>query len=171
MSARLPEQIDAIRLADEGGRLRGELSAGGLQRLRELSRSGTLAAPVVVDLTFERTRHGVRMMRGTIRTTVEAVCQRCLQPVSIEVTARPFVLLQKVGEETAVGPEEAETLVVEGLLPLNELAEDELLLAMPMIPMHEEGSCTAPRRHGETPPGSPAKPNSFSALRGLKGKD
>jgi len=171
MSGRLPEQIDAIRLADEGGRLCGELAAGGLHRLRELSRSGTFPEPVVVDLSFERTGHGVRMMRGIIRTTVEAICQRCLQPVAIDVTARPFVVLQVAGEEPAVGPEEADTLVVEGPLLLNELAEDELLLAMPMIPMHEEGSCIAPKRRGEAPPGSPDKPNPFSALRGLKGKD
>jgi len=168
MSARLPEQIDPIRLADEGAPLRGDLSAGGLRRLRELCRPGAQPAPVVVDLEFERTSHGVRLMHGTIRTTVETICQRCLQPVAIAVTARPFVVLQRAGEETVHAPDEAETLVVEGPLLLNELAEDELLLAMPMIPMHEEGSCTAPLGRGETPPGPVEKPNAFSALRGLK---
>lgn len=171
MSARLPEQIDAIRLADEGVRLRGELPAGGLQRLRELSRPGANPEPVVVDLEFERTSHGVRLMHGTIRTTVEAVCQRCLQPVALAITARPFVVLQVAGEESVSGPEEAEMLVVEGPLSLNELAEDELLLAMPMIPMHEEGACAAPRDLGEAPPEPLEKPNPFSVLRGLKGKD
>jgi len=171
MSARLPEQVDAIRLADEGARLSGELSAGGLQRLRERSRPGVQPAPVVVDLAFERTSHGVRLMHGTIRTTVEAICQRCLQPVAIAVTARPFVVLQMAGEEAVSRPEEADTLVVEGPLLLNELAEDELLLAMPMIPMHEEGSCTAPLGRGEAPPGPAEQPNPFSVLRGLKGKD
>jgi DUF177 domain-containing protein len=171
MSARLPEQIDAIRLADESVRLRGELSASGLQRLRELSPSGAHLEPVVVDLEFERTIHGVRLMHGTIRTTVEAVCQRCLQPVALAVTARPFVVLQVAGEESVSGPEEAETLVVEGPLSLAELAEDELLLAMPMIPMHEEGACAAPRDQGEAPSKAVEIPNPFSVLRGLKGKD
>jgi len=171
MFARLPELIDAIRLADEGARLRGELSAGGLQRLRELSRSGVPPAPVIVDLEFERTGHGVRLMHGTIRTTVEAVCQRCLQPATLAVMARSFVVLQVAGEEPVSGPEEAEVLVVEDPLSLNELAEDELLLAMPMIPMHEEGACAAPRDLGEAPPEPLEKPNPFSVLRGLKGKD
>lgn len=171
MSARLPEQIDVIRLADEGARLRGELSAGGLQRLRELSRPGKNPAPAVVDLQFERTSHGVRLMHGTIRTAVEAICQRCLRPVTLAVTARPFVVLQVAGEESVSGPDEAETLVVEGPLLLNELAEDELLLAMPMIPMHAEGTCAAPREHDEAPPEAVEKPNPFSVLRGLKGKD
>jgi uncharacterized protein len=171
MSARLPEQIDAIRLADQGARLSGQLSAGGLHRLREMSRPGASPAPVVIDLTFERTGHGVRLMHGTIRTTIETVCQRCLQPVAIEVTARPFAVLQVAGEEPARGPEEAEMLAVEGPLQLNELAEDELLLAMPMIPMHAEGSCKVPGERGESPTEPGEKVSPFSGLRGLKGKN
>jgi uncharacterized protein len=171
MSARLPEQVDAIRLADEGARLRGELSAGGLHRLRELCRPDAQPEPVIVDLEFEHTSHGVRLMHGTIRTKVESVCQRCLQPITLAVMAKPFVALRIAGEEPSSGPEEAETLVVEGLLSLSEFAEDELLLAMPMIPLHEKGACVPPRDRGEAPPEPVEKPNPFSVLRGLKGKD
>lgn len=170
MSGRLPAQIDPIRLADEGVRLAGELPGSELGRLRELARPGSRPAPVTVDLKFERTAHGARLMRGRLETTIEAVCQRCLQPVALALLAEPLIALLVPGEVVAGAPEEAETLVVEGPLVLSELAEDELLLAMPMIPVHGEGECAAPGT-AKAPPRDGVKPNPFEALRGFKSKD
>jgi uncharacterized protein len=171
MSGLLPAQINPIRLADEGARLEGELPGSQFRRLQEQSRLTTRAAPVQVELEFSRTSHGMRIMHGVIRTTVEVTCQRCLQAFALAVTAEPYFVLLMPDEEPPQGPEEAETLVVEGPVSLRELVEDELLLAMPMIPMHGEGQCTAPGVSAETPEaGVSSKPNPFAVLRGFKDK-
>lgn len=168
MSGRLPREIDPIRLADEGVRLQGELAGGSMTRLREAFPGGQTAQPVAVDLRFGRTTHGERLMRGVIETAVEATCQRCLGRVRIALTARPTTVLLRPGEVPVTAAEETEALVVEGVLDLNELVEDELLLAMPMFPMHGEGECTAPGAVAPARPGKGERPNPFVVLQDLK---
>jgi uncharacterized protein len=165
MSGRLPALIDPIRLADEGARLAGELPGGELARLREWRRPGSPPAPVAVQLEFERSPHGVRLMHGRIRTEIDTVCQRCLGPLAVALEARPFSVLLLPGEAPAGIPDEAEALVVEGPVSLNELVEDELLLVFPMIPAHAAGACQAPGGAAD----ENAKPHPFAALRGWKG--
>jgi uncharacterized protein len=167
MSGQLPVQIDPIRLADEGTRLSGVVPGGKMSRLRELSLPGNRPAPVTVDLQFERTAQGLRLMHGSIRTQVETACGRCLQPVTIEVIAQPFFVLLQPGEAES---EEAETLVVEPPVSLTELAEDELLLAMPMSPGHADGQCgySAPVAADKV---TETRVNPFAELRGFKGKN
>ncbi len=140
MSGQLPVQIDPIRLADEGARLHGMLPGSGLSRLQGLLLANGQPEQVAVDLCFERTGQGVRRLHGTIRTQVEMACKRCPQPLKVEIVAQPqFVLLEPNEPE----PDDCETLVVDAPLSLAELVEDELLLAMPMSPGHEEGECDA----------------------------
>ena len=169
MSGQLPEQIDPIRLADEGARLYGTLPGSEMSRLQELALPNSRPEPVAVDLQFERTGQGVRRMHGTIRTQVEMACKRCLQPLKVEVIAQPLFVLLQPGEAE---PEECEALVVEAPLSLTELAEDELLLAMPMSPGHAEGQCEVvfPVSVGKAP-AAEKRTNPFAELRGFKGKN
>jgi uncharacterized protein len=167
MSGQLPAQIDPIRLADEGARLRGVLLGSSMPRLRELTLSAD--RPVAVELQFERTAQGVRRMRGTIRTQVDMTCRRCQKPLKIEIVAQPLFMLLQSGEAE---PEEGEILIVEGPLSLIELVEDELLLAMPMIPGHAEGECElAFPMTTDKVSESKKKTNPFAELRGFKGKN
>ena len=169
MSGQLPVQIDPIRLADEGARLCGTLPGSEMSRLQEFAVPDSRPGQVTLDLQFERTGQGVRRMHGTIRTQVEMACKRCLQPLKVEVVAQPLFVLLQSGEAE---PEECETLVVEAPLSLAELAEDELLLAMPMSPGHAEGECEAtfPITVGK-PPVVEKRVNPFAELRGFKGKN
>jgi len=165
----LPVQIDPIRLADEGARLRGTLPGGAMSRLRELILQNSRAEPVAVDLHFERTGQGVRRMHGTIRMQVEMACKRCLKPLRIEIVAQPSCVLLQPGETE---PEEGETLVAEAALSLAELAEDELLLALPMSPGHDEGQCEiAFPAPADKVPVAGKRANPFAELRGFKGKN
>ncbi len=151
MSGRLPVHIDPLRLADEGRQLQGELAGSSLARLREVANPGSQPETVAVDLRFERSAQGARRMRGAISSTVELICQRCLEPVRIRLVAEPDVLL--VASEAGSGgmTEAGDTLVAEAQMALTQLVEDELLLALPMVPMHAEGECQAPGAVATTP--------------------
>ena len=165
MSGRLPVQIDPIRLADEGVRLQGELSDSDMPRLREFSAPGSRPAAVAVDLQFERAAQGVRRMQGTIHACVEMVCQRCLKPLVVEVIAQPFLTLLQSDAAT----DDGESLQVTAPIKLRELVEDELLLAMPMIPMHAEAGCASLTKAGSVPV-TEGKENPFAVLQKLSAK-
>ena len=162
MSERLPVQIDPIRLADEGIRLHGVLSDSEMPRLREFSIPGSGPAAVAVDLQFERAAQGVRRMQGTIRVCVELLCQRCLKPLVVEIVAQPFLTLLQSDAAT----DDGESLQVTAPVRLRELVEDELLLAMPMIPMHAEAECASVKKAGPAPV-TEEKENPFAVLQGL----
>ncbi len=162
MSGRLPEQIDPIRLAEAGTRLVGELPLDAFPRLREQCRPGATAGPVAIELLFEQVGQGMRLMRGRLRVRLGLDCQRCLNALTVDLEATPFLQLLIPGESPT--GTEAEALVVEGPQRLSELIEEELLLVMPMVPMHAEGDCIAPLAPEK-------KPSPFAVLRERSGKD
>jgi uncharacterized protein len=137
MFSRLPAEIDPLRLADEGRTIEGELPADLFGRL------DGLAGAVKVSLHFKRLAHGARRMWGRIEASVETPCQRCLEPVRLQLRAEPDVLL-KAGEAGSEEGSESDVLAVNGPFKLVEYVEDELLLALPMIPVHTDPACELP---------------------------
>jgi uncharacterized protein len=102
-------------------------------------------------------------------------CQRCLQPVTVDIDVdRHFVFV--ADEATAAARDEDsedDWLVLERSLDLHELVEDELLLGLPLVPRHER--CPNPLAvdvmvGGERPSAEDETPNPFGALAALKGK-
>ena len=169
MSGRLPETIDPIPLAEQGVRLTGELPLRDMPRLASANEG-----MATVDLKFARAPHGLRFLRARIEARLRLVCQRCLQPMEVEVWAEPVLALFRPDEPQAGVPEEAEPLAVGADWCLASWVEDELLLAMPMMPKHAAGECIA-----ETWPPSKArrieakthKPNPFAVLEKLRNRE
>ncbi len=143
MSSGLPATVDAIRLADTGTRLAGEIPLKAMTRLRGQCLDDRGEASV--DLFFERSAdRALRRIRGHISARVRVACQRCLEPMTLTLEAEPSLLIViKADEHPKLLAEDAELLVAGKAVSLNELVEDELLLAMPMIPMHELSECPA----------------------------
>ncbi len=87
---------------------------------------------------------GQPWLRLTIETEVPRLCQRCLQPFVLPVSVdRPFRFV--ADEDAAVAEDEdseEDVLVWSKDFDLHALLEDEILLDLPLIPMHDE--CAAP---------------------------
>ena len=142
MTSGLPATIDAIKLADSGARLVGEIPLSAMARLRALCLDG--GGKATIDLYFERGgKRGLRRVRGTISATIRVACQRCLEPMTLTITAEPSLVVVQAAERTALPQQEADVLVGDQPVSLNGLVEDELLLAMPMIPVHDINQCPA----------------------------
>lgn len=135
----------ADQLAERGGtvrwRLRGELDADGRPRLT-VEVSGQLALR----------------------------CQRCLaalqQPLAIVAVLQPV----RSGEdlpENELENDEVDAIEVDGEVDALSLVEDEILLALPIAPRHED--CGALRRT-ETDEGAGGK-SPFAVLAGLRGRN
>jgi uncharacterized protein len=95
-----------------------------------------------VALQAEREIGGRVVLSGTIRASVEMTCQRCLSGVELEVLAEPrLVWVKTEAEMEALPPEYDPLLSADGRIAVPELVEDELLLALPLVPRHTGKAC------------------------------
>jgi uncharacterized protein len=98
-------------------------------------------------------------------------CQRCLLPVALDLeVARAFRFVADEATAEALDAEsEDDVLALPRWLDAHELVEDELLLALPIVPMHAVCPHALPIAAGPEALESAevAKPNPFAALAGL----
>ena len=97
-------------------------------------------------------------------------CQRCLQPVALDLgVARAFRFVADEATAEALDAEsEDDVLALPRRLDLHELVEDELLLALPVVPMHTQCPVALPTSAGAASGlAAPAKPKPFAVLAEL----
>lgn len=170
----LPASIDPIQLAERGAQLTGTLPLKGMSRLMQTALDGS--GDAYVDLAFERGEgENVLLMHGRLQARLRVTCQRCLEPMDLELEARPWLVLLRPDARHAPREEdEPDTLVVDKPLALSALVEDELLLALPMVPMHEPSRCAArahateSARAGELKADEKGRSSPFSMLQKMK---
>jgi uncharacterized protein len=107
----------------------------------------------------------------TAQAAVPLTCQRCLHPVPVEVSiGQDFRFV--ADEATALAEDddsEEDLLVLEEHLDLLGLIEDELLMSLPLVPMHQAClSEQAPTSEADAALFADAKPNPFAVLASLK---
>lgn len=107
------------------------------------------AAKLAFRVCGRRDPRGRAQLQCRVKGRLLMKCQRCLQPVEVEVDSDR--LLYVAGSEAeaerleaTLADVEIEVLVVERNLDLAEVVEDEVLLSLPLIPKHA---------HCEVPPG------------------
>ena len=99
---------------------------------------------VTVVLNFDIDELGVPFVSGSIETNLALVCQRCLERYDFPIAKDFMLALIKTEKEAESLPLRFEPYLVEtNPLILNDVIEEELLLAMPQIPMHDKSDCTA----------------------------
>ncbi len=164
MSGDLPATVDAIRLADARTRLQGELPLSRMTRLRTACPDQHGQAQV--DLYFERAgERGLRRIHGTVVAKVQLICQRCLQPLTLDLRAQPSLIVVKSEERPDLAEDDSEVVIADAPISLSDMVEDELLLAMPMIPKHEARECPGAPGHVE---GQRRQASPFAALSRLR---
>ena len=163
----LPNKINPWQLAAQNGQLDGGLALAAMPRLGVLNRAD---GKVSVSLAAGVDEKGVRFINGKFRADIELVCQRCLGPLRLpmEVTVALGLIHSEAESDRLPGQYEP-LLVSDGGIVVADLVEDELLLALPQIPRHEDRrECEA---NGYAAPGE-AMPNaerrqSFAVLASL----
>lgn len=187
-STSLPTAVDLRQLATEGHPLSGETSLLAFERLSSDFPDVAKALGPAVWAARAEWRQQVSdavaaELKGKLaparqlwlhveaKAEVPQVCQRCLgafaQPVEVDRWFR-FVSDEATADAEDEASEE-DVLVMEPRFDLHTLIEDELLLALPLIPMHD--ICPEPVRMsaGELPEDkAPEKPHPFAALAGLR---
>jgi uncharacterized protein len=141
MAAGLPDLVDCARLAEEAVLLQREYELGRLPRLRDLLAEprGTLSA----TFAFAKMASGRPGVLVSIEASPQLVCQRCMQGFGLRATGASEI--EFAASEDAES--EREFFRMEnGRVSLRELAEEELLLALPIVP-----ACNSPQSCGRAP--------------------
>jgi uncharacterized protein len=172
MSDALPELLDPRRAVASGAKFEGSLPLAKLRRLSDVLEND--AGEAHYRLRFGRDEHGRGTVTGEIEAKLALRCQRCVGTFWLDVHAKPVLALVEGPDEAADLPEEYDPLLLEDRLVRSDaLIEDELLLAVPPIPRHPEGTCAPPptpddggepqQQHEEG-----SRPNPFAQLTALK---
>lgn len=144
-----PTRLDVEKFAREGAVLQGDWPLTDLPRLCE---SAAAERPPGHDDRVRWEARGERTggvepatwLHLAANASMALQCQRCLAPVDVDVVVdRRFRFV--AGEATAAeldAVSEDDVLASTRALDLRGLIEDELLLALPLVPMHT--ACSAP---------------------------
>ncbi len=144
-----PAQLDVAGFAEAGAALSDTSPLADWPRLRLESQPTDAGATVHWDARGE-----LRQTPGTAPqawvnlsagTSLHLICQRCLTPVAVDLAVdRRFHFV--ADEETASmlddEIDDADVLALSPRFDLLNLIEDELLLALPLVPLHE--TCPVP---------------------------
>ena len=172
MSNYLPESVDVWRMVAGRRVFEGRARFDAMPRLA--SSLADTQGDCEYQLAFDRDELGLSYLEVGLEAKLPLVCQRTLerfeQPVSIR---QRLCLLRDEADETAM-PEGYEPVLVpdDGLLRLADMIEDELILAVPLVPMSDNGTATDDviwQDAGALEEPTPINP--FSVLTGLKKKD
>lgn len=139
---------------------------GGASKLRDVRKLADARATLVLDIPvaelpglpgelvcgsgelhaqvqFGR-EQGFMVAQVALRGELELICQRCMRPMPLPIASSSPVLLVESEADAEAAPVEWETyLAAEGRLSLAALAAEELLLALPVVPLHADGGCPA----------------------------
>jgi uncharacterized protein len=140
--------VDADVCARAGSTIERHFSVAELPRLHE---AGVLdGSQVDVRLRFSLF-DGRPAIDGALSGTMRLSCQRCMQPVAVPIDER-FQLVV-TAQESAEEPGGYEPVVADAAhFDVRWLAEEQALLAMPLVPLHAAGECdevAAPSPEGE----------------------
>jgi uncharacterized protein len=147
----------------------------GVIPLAEMPRLLSLTLPqegeVDVAFTFGHNVLNHALIKGQYATDIQVECQRCLEPMSFRIEQQ-FELLIDAKDEDIESFQTDSVYTSDGYLDVFEVIEDELILALPLILMHEDTSCNTywrPEPVEEAP--VEKKDNPFAVLKTLKGTD
>jgi uncharacterized protein len=152
--------INNVEFAQTQQTLAGEIDAANCERLAEiLAASGTGA-----HIHFKLTGAAKQLRNPSLHLSIDAqlpvTCQRCLDEMQVQLNLDfDYIICDELPIETDEN-DDTDWLEASPDMDVQALIEDELLLAMPIAPMHDHDCSQQSMQSGE-------KPNPFAVLKGL----
>ncbi|MCU7553957.1 23S rRNA accumulation protein YceD [Alteromonas sp. ASW11-19] len=169
---KLPHSLDPVKSAMKRSDYRGVIASKDMARF-----SGAVVDCdewVNAEIQFEKDAQGLTVFHGHLDTHVTLICQRCngelSQPLQVEFCFSPVQGQNEFDSDTL--PEAYDPVEVndQGNVNLLELLEDELIISLPIVPLHAEEECAIAKKDmqfGEIEP-EQERPNPFAVLKELK---
>ena len=172
----MPDTISLNKWEDTGFEWAGEIIPNAFERLVSMLNTEHEQANILLDAKLYRLNN-VLHLAFTLTGEVWLTCQRCLQPIAVDLGDKYDIALLDNESQIRLIREEQDYLLLEEivteqsperLLPFKKLIEDEILLKTPMAPKHDDCEMSV-EQFGEIPEEEETE-NPFAALASLKGK-
>lgn len=172
-TVKIPVSIDPVRASASRLSYEGVIPAKQLKRLNELSAGD--CSDVIVSIECGVDIQGIVYLKGKAVTELTLHCQRCMTLFNTEVTVEFSFGLCSSEAEIDELPDVYEPIECNeiGEIRLHQLIEDELIVSMPLIALHDDENCHLGGQDivvGEIEPAQEARPNPFAVLEKLKSK-
>ncbi|TFY96514.1 YceD family protein [Ramlibacter rhizophilus] len=170
-----PQRLDVRAFAEEAAELSGSSTVGQHPRLVAETQGRDPDQPVTWrargELRNARHHEPEVWLHLQAETVLALACQRCLEPVATPLSVdRSFrFVADEAAAEAQDDDSEEDLLALSAQFDLIALLEDELLMAVPLVPRHEV--CPEPLPEVAAPAADPqqdGKPNPFAILGKLK---
>ncbi len=168
---KIPITLDPSRAAQR------QLNYEGIVQFDELSRFEQVVqetqGEIAVNIHCKTDEQGLVVLAGNAKAHVTVECQRCNGDLGLDLEQNFAYTPISAGSELDELPDYYDVVEVDehGEVNVRQLIEDELILAIPIVPMHDEDACRyseAPTQFGELKPEETDKPNPFDILKQLK---
>lgn len=141
--AKLPQLISPLRLAQQGDSLCGYIPVQGMKRLATLVQS--MDEQALIELNFALDELNRPIAKGIIQLTTHLICQRCLKPFIFPLTIEMnWAFVRNDAEAKRIQELYDPILAGSEKLDLYIQIEDEIILNLPMIALHNDISICKP---------------------------
>lgn len=173
MRDRLRRRYQVHKEVSRNGYFEGEISSSEMSRLTELLLPGASAQEartISVKFEFLRNEYDLPTIKGQLDTSLGLECQRCLKPLELPMKLE-FQLMVDAGDEL-LRDSSLDTLYSEdGFVDIFEVVEDEIILAIPLVALHEDDSCNEFWQASTSQTEAATRENPFAVLKQLKTTD
>ena len=129
------EVIDGLQFARGALEQRGVV---GMERLPRLAQLQCSTEGLEYDLRGGRAGNGKPCLRLSVRGSVEVLCQRCLDPIQVPIAIDAELQLAESPREISEADDGIDRVLASRNMSVGGLVEDEVILALPMVPRHED---------------------------------
>lgn len=135
----LPANIGIDKWSNIGFRWQGVIELLEFERLSAEAKADTSLS---VSVEFGKKEDGILWLSYELLGSVSVVCQRCLDPLLVDVSGRYEMAI--LSDETKIEQvADQEYILLSELgspthLPIKDLLEDELILLLPLSPRHDD---------------------------------
>lgn len=140
----LPVRIEPGRYATGRREIAASVAISSLLRIKEYLRDTD--GDIKVNFSFAHDEENRVVIRMQTHGVLKLTCQRCMQELDFAVDAEHIICPIAHESEVALLPESYEpVLLEEDFISPIAIVEEELILNLPLIPMHAEDDCPIAR--------------------------
>jgi len=166
----LTKAIDPFQFASNATQLHESIPLAEMGRLKESLVDA--AGEVSINVKFGIDMQGIKYLKANYACDAKLQCQRCMETFSYPVMGEFTSALVTSDKVATQLPKHYEPLIVnEGALVVSQVIEDELILSLPIVPMHDSQTCHIKLPYAAAGPKEEEKPNPFKAIEALKKQD
>jgi len=129
------EVIDGLQFARAALERRGSV---GMERLPRLAQLRCSTEGLEYRLRGGQAGNGKPCLRLSVVGSLGLVCQRCLDPIQVPIVLDTELQLAENAREISDADDEIDRVIASRHMDIAWLVEDEVILALPMVPRHEE---------------------------------